>query len=129
MKSAAKKAGYLAEYFLFLILILVVWFVMDGMGKLNPVIMPSPSKIGSTLVSLIEKGTLMDNLVVSVVRVLQGYLLAAGLGVVLGILIGLSKHLDRTDCAADPDHQANSTIAWIPLVICGLGSVRAERYS
>lgn len=121
MKSAAKKAGYLAEYFLFLILILVVWFVMDGMGKLNPVIMPSPSKIGSTLVSLIEKGTLMDNLVVSVVRVLQGYLLAAGLGVVLGILIGLSKHLDRLTALLIQIVKPIPPIAWIPLVILWFG--------
>ena len=121
MKSAAKKAGYLAEYFLFLILILVVWFVMDGMGKLNPVIMPSLSKIGSTLVSLIEKGTLMDNLVVSVVRVLQGYLLAAGLGVVLGILIGLSKHLDRLTALLIQIIKPIPPIAWIPLVILWFG--------
>ena len=121
MKSAAKKAGYLAEYFLFLILILVVWFVMDGMGKLNPVIMPSPSKIGSTLVSLIEKGTLMDNLVVSVVRVLQGYLLAAGLGVVLGILIGLSKHLDSLTAQMIKRMNPIPPIAWIPLVILWFG--------
>ncbi len=120
-KVAAKKAGYIAEYMVLVVTIIVVWIVMGSTGHLNPVIMPSPAKVGSTIVSLIASGELWENLAVSVLRVLQGYLLAAVLGIVLGILIGLSNHLDRLTALLIQLIKPIPPIAWIPLVILWFG--------
>lgn len=122
MKSAtAKRVGYTAEYFVLVATILVVWIIMGSSGKLNPIIMPSPSKVGGTLISLISSGELWENLGISVLRVLQGYLLASLLGIVLGILIGLSKHLDRLTGLLIQIIKPIPPIAWIPLVILWFG--------
>lgn len=121
IKSAIKKIGYVAEYFLLIAIVLIVWIVMDDMGKLNSVIMPSPSKVVNTVISLFESGTLLSHLTVSVVRVLKGYLLAALLGIVLGILIGLSKHLERLTELLVQIIKPIPPIAWIPLVILWFG--------
>ena len=86
-KVAVKNAGYIAEYMVLVVTIIAVWIVMGSTGHLNPVIMPSPAKVGSTIVSLVASGELWENLLVSVLRVLQGYLLAAVLGIIQGILI------------------------------------------
>lgn len=120
-KVAAKNVGYIAEYIVLVVAIIVVWIVMGSMGQLNPVIMPSPGKVCSTVMSLIASGELWANLAVSVFRVLQGYLLAAVLGIVLGILIGLSHHLDRLTALLIQLIKPIPPIAWIPLVILWFG--------
>lgn len=120
-KTAAKKAGYALEYIALVAAIIIVWIIMGSTGKLNPVIMPSPSKVGGTVISLIQSGDLWENLWISVVRVLQGYLLASILGIVLGILIGLSNHLDRLTGLLIQLIKPIPPIAWIPLVILWFG--------
>lgn len=120
-KDTAKKAGYAVEYIVLVAAIICVWIVMGIAGNLNPVIMPSPSKVGSTIISLIQSGELWENLGISVLRVLQGYLLASVLGIVLGILIGLSNHLDRLTALLIQLIKPIPPIAWIPLVILWFG--------
>ena len=121
IKSAAKKTKHTIEYFIVMAVVLAVWILMAQMGKLNPVIMPSPSKVMNTVVSLIKSGALWTNLVVSVGRVMKGYLIAAVLGVVLGILIGLSQHLERLTSLVIQIMKPIPPIAWIPLVILWFG--------
>ena len=116
-----KKIGYIAEYLALVLTVLIFWIFMESQGKLNPVIMPSPKKVWDTFVSLVDNGTLWTNLLVSLFRVLQGYLLAALLGVVLGILIGLSRHLDRITGLVIQIIKPIPPIAWIPLVILWFG--------
>lgn len=121
MKSAAKKIGYATEYIILIAVILLAWIVMDSMGKLNPVIMPSPAKVLDTVISLLSSGVLWTNLTISVGRVMNGYCLAALLGIVLGIFIGLSKHLERLTGLLIQIIKPIPPIAWIPLVILWFG--------
>lgn len=116
-----KRFGYIIEYLLLVALILAVWSVMAGAGKLNPVIMPSPRKIVQTAWKLISNGSLLTNALISVGRVLKGYLLAAVLGILLGILIGLSRHLERISQLLIQILKPIPPIAWIPLVILWFG--------
>lgn len=116
-----KKVGNIIEYFLLIILIISFWFVMDAGGKLNPVIMPSPSKIFHTFTKLLSNGSLLQNALVSLFRVLKGYVLASVCGIVLGILIGLSRHLDRLTQLLVQILKPIPPIAWIPLVILWFG--------
>ena len=62
---------------------------MEKKGALNTVIMPAPSKIFTTFLNLVKSGLLWNNLLISLTRVLKGYLIAASLGIVLGILIAV----------------------------------------
>lgn len=116
-----KKTGYALEYIALVTAIILFWIFMDRTGSLNPVIMPSPGKVLSTVWSLIVKGTLWTNLLISLGRVLKGYLIAALLGIVLGIFIGLSKHLDRLTGLLIQIIKPIPPIAWIPLVILWFG--------
>lgn len=117
----AKKIGYTLEYIALIVIIIAVWFGMDKSGRLNTVILPSPEKIVNTVVSLVENGTLVDNLIVSVVRVLKGYFLAAVLGIGLGLLFGMSAHLNRLTELLVQIIKPIPPIAWIPLVILWFG--------
>lgn len=120
-KNPLKSLGYMIEYFLLIALILVVWHVMASAGMLNPVIMPSLSQIGKTAWKLISNGSLLEHTLISLSRVLQGYFLAAALGIVLGILIGLSRHLDHLTHLLFQIIKPIPPIAWIPLVILWFG--------
>lgn len=120
-ENSAKKFGYMAEYVVLVAVVLVLWVLMDIHGNLNPVIMPSPSKVMDTVGSLVGRGTLWTNLLVSVGRVLKGYFVAAALGIVLGIFIGLSRHLDRLTGLMIQLIKPIPPIAWIPLVILWFG--------
>ena len=93
MRNVTKKLGNLAEYLVLITVIIIIWIILDMQGKLNTVIMPAPSKILNTIESLLENGTLWENLLVSVTRVLKGYALAAASGIILGI-----GHVKRMNC-------------------------------
>ncbi len=121
IKSATKNAGYAVEYIALIVTVIIVWCVMAGRGTLNQIIMPSPEKVVDTVTALISSGTLWTNLVISVGRVMKGYLIAAVLGIVLGILIGLSKHLERLTALVIQIIKPIPPIAWIPLVILWFG--------
>ena len=120
-KKIVKNTSYTIEYFVLIIAIFAVWSLLENTGRLNPVILPSISTIIDTFVTSISNGTLVTNLVISVVRVLKGYALAAVLGIVLGILIGLSQHLRRLTDLLIQIIKPIPPIAWIPLVILWFG--------
>lgn len=121
VSKAFRSTGYFIEYLALIISIISVWTIMSNQGHLNTIILPAPNSILETIVELVADGALFTNMLISVSRVLQGYLLAALLGITLGILIGLSKHLDRVTELIIQMIKPIPPIAWIPLVILWFG--------
>ena len=120
-KLVFKNAGYFLEYVALIISVIVVWIIMGNEGKLNPVVMPTLQKIGKTFKTLFLKGTLIKHCGISIGRVLKGYGISVALGVTLGILIGLSHHLERNTQLLVQIIKPIPPIAWIPLVILWFG--------
>lgn len=116
-----KKLGYAAEYILLLVIILAVWEVMYLNGNLNPIILPAPVKVWNTFIGLLISKTLIKNLWISILRVLKGYVIASVLGVGLGILIGLFKHVRILTELIIQIIKPIPPIAWNPLVILWFG--------
>ena len=121
LNKTLKKLLDAFEYIALIAGIIILWILLDKTGNLNSVIMPSPSSVIKTIKELIVDGTLWTNLLISVTRVLKGYFVAVILGVGLGILIGLSKHLDRLSGLLIQIIKPIPPIAWIPLVILWFG--------
>lgn len=116
-----KRIGYAIEYVALIVVIILLWQIMNSSGRLNPVILPAPTKVWITFISLIKNGTLFTNLLISVVRVLKGYVLAMLLGLVLGVFIGLFEHVKRLTDLLVQIIKPIPPIAWIPLVILWFG--------
>lgn len=116
-----KKIGFVFEYVVLMAFILVLWFVLESQGKLNSVILPSPQKVWSMFLSVLSDGSLWTNITVSVMRVLKGYILAAILGIIGGIVIGLFEHVKRITDLLVQILKPIPPIAWIPLVILWFG--------
>lgn len=118
---------YILEYIALVVCILLFWHIMGETGNLNTAILPTFKNLMRKFGRLLSCKTLVSNhtfyfhLWISLRRVLIGYFISAALGIFLGILIGLSKHLDNVTHLLIQVIKPIPPIAWIPLVILWFG--------
>lgn len=101
--------------------ILTVWQIIGTLGIVSSTILPTPIAIFQSFVELIASGELGGHLEISVWRAGLGFLLGAGLGLLLGIINGFSS---RTEEVVDPTLQMLRTVphlAVAPLFILWFG--------
>lgn len=83
--------------------------------------MPAPTQVAQTLFNLAVSGELLRHINASLLRVAAGFLIGAGLAIVIGIWVGLSR---RAEAYLEPTFQALRAIpslAWVPLLLLWLG--------
>jgi sulfonate transport system permease protein len=120
-KAALPKVRDGALYVVLSVVVLAVWQYFSAIGVLKPMLLPSPLKIGNTLLSLTLSGELFRHLGISFLRVLEGFAIAALVGLPLGIAIGLSRLVDRLTDLLLQLMKPIPPIAWIPLSILWFG--------
>lgn len=101
--------------------LLVIWEAAGAMGKLNPILLPTPSKILEEFVSLTVSGELAGHLGISAWRAMLGFLIGGALGLAAGIWVGFSY---KTERLLDPTLQMLRTLphlAIAPLFILWFG--------
>lgn len=116
-----EKVKRIAQYFGLLLVLLVVWQVLSELGFIQPIILPPPSQIAIVFWDLMKSGVLLRHIGISVLRVLEGFGIAALLGLVLGMGIGLSQTLARMMDLIIQVIKPIPPIAWIPLAILWFG--------
>ena len=76
-----------------LALILAIWAAVAYGNRVveftNPVLIPTPGEVASITVASLRDGTLVRNLVTSLIRVLEGFAIAASAALALGVLAAL----------------------------------------
>lgn len=125
-KNISKPEKIIAAVFAPVVL-LVVWQLGSNMGIINSSILPSPYKILQTLISLIQSGRLQKELQASIVRVLKGFAIGAGLGVTVGILMGLFSRVNRLLGSLVSLLRPIPLIAWVPILIMWTGIGEASK--
>ena len=72
---------------------LIVWALVSHGNRtlevMNPVLLPTPGEVGAVAVSLVRDGSLERHLLVSSLRIAEGFGLAAVTALALGVLVGL----------------------------------------
>src|SRR5690349_15706163 len=116
-----QKIKHLTQYLGLSLAILAFWQGVFQLGYLNPILLPPPSQIAGTFLDLAQSGALFRHIGISVLRVLEGFAIAALLGLGLGIAIGLSRTLDRLTDLLIQVVKPIPPIAWIPLAILWFG--------
>lgn len=116
-----RQAKHLMQYFGLSVVLLAVWQALFELGYIQPLILPPPSQVAQTFWDLFRSGEMLRHIGISVLRVLQGFGLAALLGLCLGIAIGLSRILDRMTDLIIQVIKPIPPIAWIPLAILWFG--------
>jgi sulfonate transport system permease protein len=116
-----QKLKHLIQYVALSLAILAIWQGLFELGYLKPVILPPPTQVALAFGDLLMSGALVRHIGISVLRVLEGFAIAALLGLGLGIAIGLSRTLDRLTDLIIQVVKPIPPIAWIPLAILWFG--------
>jgi sulfonate transport system permease protein len=107
--------------------LVIIWETVVRAGWVSQHLLPPPSELVTTLADLAGNGTLLGHIGISSLRVLIGFFIGAGLAVVVGAAVGLSR---RTEALLDPTFQALRAIpslAWVPLLLLWLGIDEAPK--
>ncbi len=119
--SRFRKVRHLLEYVALSVAALAVWQGLYQLGYIKPIILPPPSLVAAAFQDLVKSGAMTRHVGISVIRVLEGFAIAALLGLSLGIAIGLSRTLDRLTDLVIQVVKPIPPIAWIPLAILWFG--------
>jgi ABC-type nitrate/sulfonate/bicarbonate transport system permease component len=78
------------------LLMFVLWWLVAKSGWINPVLLPTPIDTLSELFKATFSGTLMQDFIATVMRTFQAFLIAAIIGVPLGVVLGSSESVYRS---------------------------------
>lgn len=106
------------------ILFILVW--MFASNKIdNPIIIPHISSVlknfGHAMDNFIGLGSIPKNIVVSLVRVLSGYIVGVLIALPLGVLMGYKKRINELFSNFINVFRPVPPIAWVPLVLAWFG--------
>ncbi len=105
----------------FYILLLVIWKGVVALGFWPDYLFAGPVDVAHRLVSGFSDGTFITAIVVSLRRLVVGYIISMVLGVTLGLLIGSSRYIGETLGSLVLGLQALPSVCWIPLAILWFG--------
>jgi sulfonate transport system permease protein len=100
---------------------LLVWELASRTGLLQSSVLPAPSGVFITASTLIRSGELQTHLLASLHRAALGFAIGALTGLILGVLVGLSRFADALLDRSIQIARAVPFLAIIPLVIVWLG--------
>jgi len=111
-----------------LTLALALWDIASNTGifghttaEYSRLLLPPPSAVLASLIEMIRSGYLLDNVSISILRVVVGFLIAVVIAVPLGLFMALSSTVDNL---ADPIVRLLAPIpgvAWVPIAILWFG--------
>lgn len=110
-------------------LVVLVWFCLSASGQIPAYKLPSPMELLQVLADFASgglgitpySGALWENLGVSVLRVVAGFLIAGSLGMVMGFLTGRVAVLRRLFDPVIHLIKAVPGIGWLPIAIVWFG--------
>ena len=124
--TASRRLAALLRALLALGLVLLLWQMLTaGSGMISPNTFPTPLEVGAALGQIVTEGyanaPLYEHVVRSVLLVTMGFVVASGIGVMLGLAMGASR---TVEALANPVFlllRPIPPLAWIPLAIVWLG--------
>ena len=109
-------------------LVVGIWQALASTGLINAVLLPAPTAIISAAYDLIADGSLQVHALASLKRVLNGFLLAAVCGIILGVMLGWSRSLSDFIQPVIEALRPIPPIAWTPIAILWFGVGDAPSY-
>ena len=108
-------------------LILAVWWLVSLYSDVPRAILPSPANVAAAFSDAMRSGLLITDLLISLKRVLQAYVVAAILGLTAGSVMGVSRFAERIISPTLTAIRQIPVIAWIPLLILWFGIGEASK--
>jgi sulfonate transport system permease protein len=101
--------------------LVALWQYLSTSGTYSASQLPTPVSVLTALGELIERGTFWGHVAISVQRVLLGFAIGAGIGVIIGSLVGLSRVASRLLSPTIQALRAVPSLAWVPLLVLWMG--------
>ena len=99
------------------VIIIVAWLIFSTLNILPKNFFPSPKEVINGFYEVLSDGTFFDNLGISVIRVLKGFLLGSTTGFVIGITLGMSRFLEKLITPVFNAIRQVPLPAWAPLLV------------
>ena len=104
-----------------LVAFIALWEIAATKGWVSVTILSKPSRIFDKFRQMLGDGSLVKHILASLGRVFKGFAIGAGIGLALGLILGLSQRLETIANLFIGILRPIPPIAWIPLLILGLG--------
>jgi len=101
--------------------LILAWGALASLHLFPPSLFPHPLDVARGLMAEVRSGRLLDDVIASLFRVMVGFLLAVGLGVPAGLLLGRSLAARQAFLPIVNFFRSLSPLAWIPFAILWLG--------
>ena len=105
----------------FFILLFSAWYLIVKWGQTPSYILPSPLSVFESFYYGFLKGGYISAIFSSLIRVLIGYFMALGIGIIIGILLARYYILDITFGKTILALQSIPSVAWVPLALLWFG--------
>lgn len=103
------------------VFVLIAWQVLSMSQWVSPIFLPSPGEVLDTLIQMLTNPVLWKNVGISVYRITAGFLLAAVLGIPLGVLAGTFKIAEAWIVPCTEFVRYMPATAFIPLIMVWAG--------
>lgn len=90
-----KTGKYILVALIVPVIILVLWYIATTFGSLPASILPGQQMVGNAFIEMTSNGQLQGDLMISLVRVVKGFLASAITGVFLGSVMGMSSKMQN----------------------------------
>lgn len=88
MKSIKKPVGLLLPA-----IIIFIWYLASVFNVVNPILLPSPVSVFSTLFKILFTGEILNDIAMTLARTFIGFFMALAIGITLGILMGYHQKI------------------------------------
>lgn len=103
------------------IIIVILWYAVTTYGSLPSSILPSLQMVGNAFSEMTESKQLQGDLLISLGRVVKGFLASAVVGVFWGSIMGMFRKLQDLLLPTITVVRQIPMVAWIPLIILWAG--------
>ena len=120
-KIKRKKSGYVWLSFVSLGVIILLWCILTYGGFLDSIFLPKPTEVIKAIVAMYEDGSLADNIISSVRRVLVGWAWSAVAALPIGMAMVISKKFSAVIRPVIEFVRYLPIVALVPLTLLYLG--------
>jgi sulfonate transport system permease protein len=120
MKNSTKIFEYV-KLILLPVIIILLWVLITKEQIFSSAILPSISQVIDSIKSQLASGQLIDDTVISLSRVIKGYLISATAGIIMGVLMGISNSFNKFFFLTFSAIRQIPMLAWIPLIVLWFG--------
>ena len=103
------------------IVLFILWDLVVRLGYIKPILLPTPADTISALITGLAGGPLLNDFAVTVWRTLQAFVIAAVVGVPLGVLLGSNERVYRSVEFLIDFFRSTPSSALIPLFLLIFG--------